>query len=166
MARRLLTPNEVRTATLHVTWLRGGYDTDETDELLDDCAWPIQVLTAKLAELVETNTTDATGSRADPQQPHHRMKGTMMTTNVTQKDETLKQVIAYCKKKITDIGNGVDTIEGNYDSDAVFNQLLGQVDAYKAVALKCINLLGYSGSMPLEAENQSEDARQEAGNAR
>lgn len=36
MARRLLTPNEVRTATLHATWLRGGYDTDETDELLDE----------------------------------------------------------------------------------------------------------------------------------
>lgn len=52
MARRLLTPNEVRTATLHATWLRGGYDTDETDELLDDCAYTIQVLTSKLAELI------------------------------------------------------------------------------------------------------------------
>ena len=45
MTRRLLTPNEVRTATLHATWLRGGYDPDETDELLDDCAYTIQVLT-------------------------------------------------------------------------------------------------------------------------
>lgn len=53
MTRRLLTPNEVRTATLHATWLRGGYDTDETDELLDDCAYTIQVLTEKIAELVE-----------------------------------------------------------------------------------------------------------------
>lgn len=53
MARRLLTPQEVRTATLHATWLRGGYDCDETDELLDDCAWTIQVLTEKIAELVE-----------------------------------------------------------------------------------------------------------------
>lgn len=53
MAHRLLTPQEVRTATLHATWLRGGYDTDETDELLDDCAWTIQVLTEKIAELVE-----------------------------------------------------------------------------------------------------------------
>lgn len=52
MARRLLTPNEVRAATLHATWLRGGYDTDETDELLDDCAYTIQVLTEKLAELI------------------------------------------------------------------------------------------------------------------
>ena len=31
----------------------GGYDTDETDELLDDCAYTIQVLTEKIAELVE-----------------------------------------------------------------------------------------------------------------
>ena len=53
MAHRLLTPNEVRTATLRATWLRGGYDTDETDELLDDCAYTIQVLTEKIAELVE-----------------------------------------------------------------------------------------------------------------
>ena len=53
MAHRLLTPNEVRTSTLHATWLRGGYDTDETDELLDDCAYTIQVLTEKIAELVE-----------------------------------------------------------------------------------------------------------------
>lgn len=52
MARRLLTPNEVRTAPLHATWLRGGYDIDETDELLDDCAYTIQVLTEKIAELV------------------------------------------------------------------------------------------------------------------
>lgn len=52
MARRLLTPHEVRSATLHGTWLRGGYDTDETDELLDDCAYTIQVLTEKLAELI------------------------------------------------------------------------------------------------------------------
>ena len=52
MARRLLTPNEVRTSTLHATWLRGGYDTDETDELLDDCAYTIQVLTEKIAELM------------------------------------------------------------------------------------------------------------------
>ena len=53
MAHRLLTPNEVRPSTLHATWLRGGYDTDETDELLDDCAYTIQVLTEKIAELVE-----------------------------------------------------------------------------------------------------------------
>ena len=52
MAQRLLTPKEVRTSTLHVTWLREGYDTDETDELLDDCAYTIQVLTEKLAELI------------------------------------------------------------------------------------------------------------------
>lgn len=53
LVTRLLTPNEVRTATLHATWLRGGYDPDETDELLDDCADTIQVLTEKIAELVE-----------------------------------------------------------------------------------------------------------------
>lgn len=52
MARRLLTPQEVRTAPLHAMRVCGGYDTDETDELLDDCAYTIQVLTEKLAELI------------------------------------------------------------------------------------------------------------------
>jgi len=93
------------------------------------------------------------------------MKGNMMATNVTQKDEALKQVIAYCKKKITDIGNNVGIIVDSYDSDAVYNQLLGQIDAYKDVASKCINMTGYSGTMPLEVENQSEDARQEDADA-
>ena len=49
MARRLLTPNEVRAAKLTTHRFCEGYD---TDELLDDCAYTIQVLTEKLAELI------------------------------------------------------------------------------------------------------------------
>ena len=83
-----------------------------------------------------------------------------MATNVTQKDETLKQVIAYCEKKMTDIWHDLDTIADHLDvSDDVYDQLQGQVDAYKDIALKCIHMLGYSGTMPLEVPNQSEDAK-------
>lgn len=66
-----------------------------------------------------------------------------MPTNVTQKDETLNEIIAYCEKKMTDIGNNVGIIADNYGSDAVYKQLQGQVDAYEDVALKCIHMLGH-----------------------
>ncbi|WP_288270194.1 hypothetical protein [uncultured Bifidobacterium sp.] len=77
----------------------------------------------------------------------------------SEKDKTLNEIISYCKKKMTDIGNNVEIIADDYDSDAVYNQLQGQVDAYEDIALKCINMTGYSGVMPLEVENQSEDAK-------
>jgi len=46
-----------------------------------------------------------------------------MATNVTEKDKTLNEIIA-----------------DNYGSDAVYDRLQGQVDAYEGIALKCINL--------------------------
>lgn len=89
-----------------------------------------------------------------------------MATNVTQKDKTLKQIVDYCEKKMDDIGHDLDIIEENLDvSDTVYTQLQGQVDAYEDIALKCRHLFGYSGSMPLEVENQSEDAEMEAHHA-
>lgn len=67
-----------------------------------------------------------------------------MASNATQKDETLKQVIAYCQKKMVDIGNDLDIIAEHLDvSDTVYCQLQGQVDAYEDIALKCINLVGH-----------------------
>lgn len=90
-----------------------------------------------------------------------------MATNVTEKDKTLNEIIAYCEKKMNDIGHDVDITSDNLDvSDAVYDQLLGQIDAYEDVSLKCFHMLGFSGSMPLEVQNQSEDARRETGNAR
>ena len=48
----MLTPKEVRAAKLTTHRFLEGYDTDETDELLDDCACTIQVLTEELAGLI------------------------------------------------------------------------------------------------------------------
>lgn len=47
---RLLTPQDVRSARLGTTRFRTGYDTDETDRLLDQCAFTIQVLTQTLRD--------------------------------------------------------------------------------------------------------------------
>ena len=49
----LVTPKDIRTARFRMTRFREGYDTDDVDALLDKCATTIQVLTAKIAELVE-----------------------------------------------------------------------------------------------------------------
>lgn len=49
---RLLTPQDIRSAGLDTTRFREGYDIDEVDELLDDCAYTIQVLTEKIAGLI------------------------------------------------------------------------------------------------------------------
>lgn len=67
-----------------------------------------------------------------------------MATNVTEKDKTLNEIIAYCEKKMTDIGSNIGIITDRLGaSDAVYNQLQGQVDAYEDVALKCINAIGH-----------------------
>lgn len=66
-----------------------------------------------------------------------------MATNVTEKNKTLHEIIAYCEKKMNDIGHDIDIIAEHLDvSDTVYCQLQGQVGAYEDVALKCINSLG------------------------
>ena len=81
-----------------------------------------------------------------------------MATNVTQKDETLNEIIAYCKEKMNNIGHDLDIIADHLDaSDTVYCQLHGQVDAYEDIALKCHHMLGYSGVMPLEVPNQRQE---------
>lgn len=62
----------------------------------------------------------------------------------TEKAETLREIIAYCEKKINYIGRSLDIIADYADvSDEVYSQLQGQVDAYEDIALKCINASGH-----------------------
>lgn len=71
-----------------------------------------------------------------------------MATNVTQKDKTLQEVIDFC----TNWANALyDDKEGNCYENFV------QADALMHVICKCRHMLGYSGSMPSEVPNQSED---------
>lgn len=78
----------------------------------------------------------------------------MMAVNVTQKDETLKAVIAYCERERDDAA-GLARGGREFDYRA-WNS--GKAWALTAVITHCQHMLGYSGSMPLEVENQSEDA--------
>lgn len=73
------------------------------------------------------------------------MKGNMMATNVTQKDKTLNEIIAYCEKKMINISHDLDIIADNLDvSDSVYDHLQGRVDAYEDIALKCHNTFGHT----------------------
>lgn len=76
-----------------------------------------------------------------------------MATNVTEKDKTLHEVIEWCETRKRSIN--VDYTETAADV-LVF---LGERQALGDVADHCRSMLGYSGSMPSEGPNQSEDAK-------
>ena len=67
-----------------------------------------------------------------------------MAVNVTQKDKTLSEVIRHCEET-ADVWA---TMPGDFSS--------GYRKAMTDVAAYCRKRLGYSGSMPLEVPNQSE----------
>lgn len=80
-----------------------------------------------------------------------------MATNVTQKDKTLREVIAWCERlKIENLQIANDLLIQN--DMAAYSVVRGQVNAYEKAADHCRSMLGYSGSMPSEVPNQSEDA--------
>lgn len=85
----------------------------------------------------------------------------MMAVNVTQKDETLKAVIAYCEHARDD-ADSLARSGREFDYRA-WNS--GKVWALTAVIAHCRSMLGYSGSMPLEVPNRSEDAGTEVHHA-
>lgn len=80
-----------------------------------------------------------------------------MVTNVSEKDKALQEVIDWCVQL---------EIEGLRLANALLLQrdmvaygvVKGQNNAYGKVADHCRHLLGYSGTMPTEVPNQSEDA--------
>ena len=59
----LVTPKDIKTAKFRMTRFREGYDPDDVDALLDQCAMTIEVLTEKLAELVARS--ERTAENAD-----------------------------------------------------------------------------------------------------
>ncbi len=86
-----------------------------------------------------------------------------MAINVTQKDETLKAVIAYCEKK-RDMGRAyLENV--SWLDDGILSWNHGKIKAYEDIITHCGSMLGYTGSMPDEVPNQSEDARQEGTDA-
>lgn len=73
-----------------------------------------------------------------------------MATNVSEKDKTLKEVIDWCEEQVARIDEKIPNA-----SDEGF--LTGERFALQAVAAHCDELLGYSGSTPSDAPNQSEE---------
>lgn len=87
----------------------------------------------------------------------------MMAVNVTQKDETLKAVIAYCEKQRDMECDYIENVP--WLDDGILSWDNGRIRAYEDIITYCGSLLGYTGSMPDEVPNQSEDARQEGTDA-
>lgn len=81
-----------------------------------------------------------------------------MSTNVTEKDKTLQEIIDWCKRledKCLWLSN---VLLSRHEMDA-YGVAMGQANAYGRTADHCRSMLGYSGSMPSEVPNQSEDAK-------
>ena len=76
-----------------------------------------------------------------------------MATNVTEKDKTLNGIIHWCQDVIHGLHRDCET--GALPRDYVEDK----TDAYEEVIGHCKQMLGYGGGMPLEVDNQSEDAK-------
>lgn len=75
-----------------------------------------------------------------------------MATNVTEKDKTLNEIIDWCDAERESIKERPDADMHSTIWD------MGMIEALASVSKHCRSLLGYSGSMPSEVPNQSDDA--------
>lgn len=82
-------------------------------------------------------------------------KGITMATNATEKDKTLNEIIDFLQKEWDAANNASD----NPDEE-VYDFYDGMTTAYEHVINYCRHMLGYSGTMPSEVPNQSEDAEE------
>lgn len=81
-----------------------------------------------------------------------------MATNVTEKDKALQEVIDWCEQLETEGLRLANALLLQRDM-AAYGVVQGQTNAYEKTADHCRSLLGYSGNMPTEVPNQSEDAK-------
>lgn len=72
-----------------------------------------------------------------------------MATNVTEKDKTLNEIMAWCDQL---------SMEIKCTEDATTDRTYGKLRGLYLVYEHCQNMLGYSGTMPSDVPNQSEDA--------
>lgn len=93
-----------------------------------------------------------------------------MVTNVSEKDKTLNEIIDMCVEKRIHYRQFLNDFmlthsEDWHDSEADVTYgerimfLRGKIQAFDECAACCESMLGYSGSMPSEVPNQSEDAK-------
>lgn len=81
-----------------------------------------------------------------------------MAMNVTEKDKTLNEIIDWCEQLAAEGLSLARTLLMQHDM-AAYGVVEGQVNAYENTIDHCRSMLGYSGSMPSEVPNQSEDAK-------
>lgn len=81
-----------------------------------------------------------------------------MAVNVSEKDKTLNEIIDWCEQLEVDGLRLASALLMQHDMDA-YGVVRGQVIAYEKTADHCRSMLGYTGNMPTEVPNQSEDAR-------
>lgn len=80
-----------------------------------------------------------------------------MATNVTEKDKTLQEIIDWCEQLQIDALRLANALLKQRDVPA-YGVVVAQANTYAKIADHCRSMLGYSGSMPSEVPNQSEDA--------
>jgi hypothetical protein len=81
-----------------------------------------------------------------------------MAVNVTEQDKTLNEIIDWCEQLAAEGLRLASALLMQHDMDA-YGVMRGQINAYEKTADHCRSMLGYSGSMPSEVPNQSEDAK-------
>lgn len=81
-----------------------------------------------------------------------------MAVNVSQKDQTLNEIIDWCEQLAAD-GLILASALLRQHNMAAYGVAKGQVNAYEKTADHCRSMLGYTGNMPTEVPNQSEDTK-------
>lgn len=79
-----------------------------------------------------------------------------MATNVTQKDKTLNEIIAWAKRHRKVVLHSASRSKLEHaNTRALWKE--GRMSAFDDVIKHCKSQLGYTGSMPSEVSNQSEE---------
>lgn len=81
-----------------------------------------------------------------------------MATNVTEKDKTLNEIIDWCEQMEADGLRLANALLRQHDM-AAYGVMQGQIRAYENTADHCRSMLGYTGSMPSEVQNQSKEVK-------
>lgn len=81
-----------------------------------------------------------------------------MAVNVTEKDKTLNEIIDWCEQSAAVGLRLASALLMQHDMDA-YGVVKGHVSAYEKTADHCRSMLGYTGNIPTEVPNQSEDAK-------
>lgn len=81
-----------------------------------------------------------------------------MARNMSQKDQTLNEIIDWCEHLEAEGLRLASTLLMQHDM-AAYGVVKGQINAYEKTADHCRSMLDYNGSTPSEVPNQSEDTK-------